>query len=76
MQPQEYYDGGEFLPLSVWKQRGFDEASIEQRSLEADKLQHPVLGLCYRVKTANVRRASSDLEAHWRLRMRCPSLLM
>jgi hypothetical protein len=48
---EEYYEeGGEFLPLSVWSAKGFDIMLIESKSLTADKREHTVLGLCYRVK--------------------------
>jgi hypothetical protein len=47
----EYYmDGGEFLPLSVWGRRGFDESRIELHSLPADMRMDRVLGQTYRVK--------------------------
>jgi len=47
---EEFYEGGEFLPLSVWETRGFPKAEIEARTDERDKKIHPVVGLCYRVK--------------------------
>lgn len=47
---EEFYEGGEFLPLSVWETRGFPKAEIEARTDEKDKKIHPVVGLCYRVK--------------------------
>jgi hypothetical protein len=47
----EYFiDGGEFLPLSVWATRGFDQARILQYSLPADIREDRVLGTTYRVK--------------------------
>jgi hypothetical protein len=47
----EYYvDGGEFLPLSVWGRRGFDENNIMMRSLKSDVREDRVLGTIYRVK--------------------------
>jgi hypothetical protein len=47
----EYYiDGGEFLPLSVWGRRGFDEERILLHSLPADVREDRVLGTTYRVK--------------------------
>lgn len=76
MPSQEYVDGGEYLPLSVWRNRGFDTERIEARTVEADKMMHPVLGLCYRVKTASMNAGSSDLRAPWRLRMKSPPLLI
>ena len=44
-----YADMGEFLPLSVWKARGFDIESIEANSKPANVRTCPVLGLTYRV---------------------------
>ena len=43
--------GGEYLPLSVWKQRGFDP---EQVSLSKDRQEHPILGTCFRVVITGV----------------------
>ena len=43
-------DGGDYLPLSVWSNRGFDTAAIESHSAPEDMRAHPVLGLCYRVR--------------------------
>ena len=40
---------GDFLPPSVWKQRGFDVDRIKKFSLEEDKREHPILGTTYRV---------------------------
>ena len=54
---EDYYaDGGEFLPLGVWGQRGFDTDAIEQKSLEQDMKPHPVLGITYRVKIYSAGR--------------------
>ena len=39
--------GGEYLPLSVWKQRGFDPEAIQRQCRDTE--MHPVLGLTYRV---------------------------
>ena len=50
----EYYsDGGEYLPLSVWKARGFDPEAIAKHSLPEDIRVHAVLGETYRVKILN-----------------------
>ena len=46
---QQFYDGGEFLPLSVWKTRGFDDEAIAKNSSQVDRNVHPVLGEVYRV---------------------------
>lgn len=45
------------------RSRGFDTELIEARTVEADKMMHPTLGLCYRVKTANMNALSSGLNA-------------
>ena len=47
---EEFFaEGGEFLPLSVWAQRGFDAARIEKNTAPHNTQSHPVLGECYRV---------------------------
>ena len=48
--------GGKWLPLSVWAQQGFNAADIEARC--TDTMQHPVLGLCYRVSITSLDRSS------------------
>ena len=45
-----YAEGGEFLPLSVWGNRGFNEHDIATKTLDVDKKQHPVLGDTFRVR--------------------------
>ena len=45
----EYEDSGEFLPLGVWRARGFDADKIENESLPENIRDFPVLGRCYRV---------------------------
>jgi hypothetical protein len=47
--------GGEYLPLSVYKARGFDVDDIADKCKDTES--HPVLGTCYRV---NVRGVFSD----------------
>ena len=44
--------GGEYLPLSVYKTRGFDVESITAHC--QDTYEHPVLGTCYRVRIRGV----------------------
>jgi hypothetical protein len=39
-----FSDGGEFLPLSVWAQKGFDTSRIEEFTPESDKKWHHVCG--------------------------------
>ena len=51
-QHETYYEfSGEYLPLSVWKVRGFDSDLIESKSSQEDCQTHPILGVVYRVKT-------------------------
>ena len=45
-----YEEGGQFLPLSVWANKGFDTEAISQKSAASDRKVHSVLGQCYRVK--------------------------
>ena len=45
-----YEDGGQFLPLSVWETKGFNIENIRNLTPQSDTQNHPVLGLCYRVK--------------------------
>ena len=49
---EEAKEGGEYLPLSVYKQRGFDVDAITARC--EDKHEDPVLGTCYRVRIRTV----------------------
>ena len=51
---------GEFLPLSVWQQRGFDSALIEAH---ADKEMHKVLGATYSVDLHKICTASVAKQA-------------
>ena len=47
---ESHYDNsGEFLPLSVWAQRGFNTESIETNSSDSNIRFDPVLGKIYRV---------------------------
>ena len=48
-----FMHNGEFLPLSVWGNRGFDTERIESTTTAADTMEHPVLGKCYRVAILN-----------------------
>jgi hypothetical protein len=45
-----YEDAGEFLPLSVWTNRGFDAERIKENTPLCDVREDRVLGTCYRVK--------------------------
>ena len=55
-------DNTECLPLSVWKMRGFDVNSIEEK---CKPIEHPVLGKCFSLTLAN--KWSSDVERHMRV---------
>ena len=47
---ESHYDNsGEFLPLSVWTQRGFNAESIEKNTIDSNIRDDPVLGKIYRV---------------------------
>jgi hypothetical protein len=47
---QHFFDGGEFLPLSVWERRGFDIQRIESRTRPEDVKDDDVLGKVFRVR--------------------------
>ena len=42
--------GGQFLPLGVWRTKGYDAEAIETKTEAKDKDWHPVLGETYRVR--------------------------
>ena len=44
-----YEDSGSYLPLGVWKQKGFDPVMIEQNSAKEDIRDCRVVGKVYRV---------------------------
>jgi len=44
-----FAEGGEFLPLGVWKTKGFDVDRIAANTTADNKIDDLVLGLCYRV---------------------------
>ena len=48
IESEESSIGGEYLPLSVYKARGYDTDVIEAKCTDTDV--HPVLGKCYRVQ--------------------------
>ena len=67
----KFAEHGEFLPLSVWAQRGFPIDLIQERSLPVDKKNHPILGDTYRVRItsttyseerSNTRKSSGTYE--------------
>ena len=50
IEKEEFYDGGEYLPLDVWAHRGFNKARIETLSKDEDIREDVVMGTVYRVK--------------------------
>jgi len=50
VQEQWFEEGGAFLPASVWDRKGFDAAAIVALAPHDDRLTHPILGECFRVK--------------------------
>ena len=65
-----FSEGGQFLPLSVWERKGFDVHSIETKSLPQDISEHPVLGTTYRVRLQSlVRSYTSATQRSKRLRV-------
>ena len=57
---KSWFEGGEFLPLSVWERRGFDPDRIERETKDCDKMFTPQLGQCYRVAVINTGRGGSS----------------
>ena len=55
-----YVDGGEFLPLSVWQNRGFNVADIAEKTPPADIASHPVLGKVYRVAIVSTSKVNRE----------------
>ncbi len=55
-----FESGGEYLPLSVWVQRGFDGDRIERFSKDSDKDECDVLGKIYRVPIRSKRHTVSS----------------
>ena len=47
---ESFAEGGEYLPLGVWANRGFDVTRIEQHTRDDDKRICPVLGICFRLR--------------------------
>ena len=52
VESEEASVGGEYLPLSVWKARGFDEERIEKEC--KDIQDNAILGKCYRIQIKGV----------------------
>ena len=49
LREQVFEEGGSFLPLTVWANKGYDTQAIESLTQASDKQVHPILGECYRV---------------------------
>ena len=49
-------EGGEFLPLSVWKSKGYNTEAIERNTEPHNVQDHPVLGKVFRVVIKKVGR--------------------
>ena len=59
VESESWADSGEFLPLSVWGNRGFDTERIRSRSSPADVREDLVLGTVYRVKVMSLGTSGS-----------------
>lgn len=66
IQETEAAQGGEFLPLSVYKTQGYDTEKIKANCPPQDKEEHPVLGLTYRLSIKSLRYRDIDrcIEEH------------
>ena len=60
MQETKWSEGGAFLPLSVWKTKGFDVDLIESTTDPKDIMHTPQLGKCFRVKILVTERAGAE----------------
>jgi hypothetical protein len=47
---ENFSEGGKYLPLSVWRQKGFDDVAIARESEACDRMHHKILGDVYRVR--------------------------
>ena len=61
---EEYAEGGQFLPLSVWENKGFPIDRIKQRTKPEDIQEDRVIGPTYRVSiiSKNIKRKHGDLD--------------
>jgi hypothetical protein len=57
-----YSFGGKYLPLSVWDKAGYDIERIARLSREEDRMEHEILGTCYRVKILQKFVAKKDTQ--------------
>ena len=70
-----YEDGGAFWPLAKWAHDGFDAGLIEEHTCEEDKMNHKVLGLCYRVAILHkATRGADGQESSKRFKPNCKVL--
>ena len=61
-----YDDAGEYLPLSVWTQKGFDAADIAAKTAASNQKLHSVLGMTYRVGiVSSGSRGSQGQKRSW-----------
>ena len=57
---REQIGTSEWLPLSVWGQRGFDTAAIKERSRPENIRPHDLFGLVYRVSLSSERMVHTE----------------
>ncbi len=53
---------GQFLPISVWVQMGYDDTAIMEKTKKEDKGTHDVLGCVYRGKIHQTRDSKLEEE--------------
>lgn len=58
---------GEWLPLPVWKKRGFDDLLIARTSTEHDRKAHPRMGLVYKLTLEKDLLESARQKIHQKL---------
>ena len=60
----EHYfeEGGQYLPLSVWDRKGFNIDDIRDKSLPEDRIEHGVLGRCFRVRLLSKGTIGRDIK--------------
>ena len=58
---QYYVNAGKFLPLSVWDEKGYNVADIEEKTLKEDIRVDPIMGLTYRVKIMEIGQKGEKL---------------
>jgi hypothetical protein len=80
---QFFERGGEFLPLSVWANKGYDPETIRTKSKPENKSSHEVLGDVYRVailatgeRGARGFQSRHELEARPKKQLKIDELLL